>query len=83
MSPSRSRRVFPGRFVLGVVAKGVDGLLDDPHDFIASQLLQAARHLSAGTLSFASVFLLSHGVIKVGLVTWVEYRRLRAQDAFS
>jgi uncharacterized membrane protein len=162
MSPSRSRRVVHGLFVLGVVAKGLDGLLEvvgglgllalgpdrlpalvrlltrrelaeDPHDFIATHLLQAARHLSAGTVTFASVFLLSHGVIKVGLVaglllrrhwaypvaivafvlfllyqlvrylqtrspallalsvsdvlvialTWVEYRRLRAEGAFS
>jgi len=43
-------------------------LSEDPNDFIATQLRSAAEHLSVGGELFAAIYLLSHGVIKVGLV---------------
>jgi len=84
-------------FEIGVVLKGLNGLLEltggtlllafppsaiqhfivglthnelskDPDDFIATQLRSAAEHLSVGGELFGAIYLLSHGVIKVGLV---------------
>ncbi len=43
-------------------------LSKDPDDFIATQLRSAAEHLSVGGELFGAIYLLSHGVIKVGLV---------------
>ncbi len=49
-------------------------LTQDPHDFVARHLVHAAAHLSVGTQTFASVYLLTHGVVKVALV-WALLRR--------
>lgn len=43
-------------------------LTEDPHDFVASHLLHAAQGLSISSQHFASVYLLSHGVIKLWLI---------------
>jgi uncharacterized membrane protein len=43
-------------------------LSEDPHDFIATHVRQAAQSLSASTELFAALYLLSHGVIKALLV---------------
>src|SRR2546425_13267608 len=40
----------------------------DPSDFIATHLRAAADDLSVGAKAFAAIYLLSHGVIKAGLV---------------
>lgn len=40
-----------------------------PHGAISAYVLHATAALSAGTQHFASVYLLVHGIIKVGLVT--------------
>ena len=94
-------RVTPSRlhlaFEIGVILKGINGLLElfggfvllvmpsgtlqalvtrltaneiseDPHDFIATHLRDAAHHLSAGDQLFAAIYLLAHGVIKGLLV---------------
>src|SRR6267378_1908770 len=79
-------------FEIGVVLKGINGLLEliggfvllwigpgtlqnlmarltqnelieDPRDFIATQLREAAGHLSANAQLFAAIYLLAHGVI--------------------
>ena len=42
-------------------------LLEDPHDITARFLLHAGQQLSVGK-QFASLYLLSHGIIKIGLV---------------
>lgn len=84
-------------FEIGVILKGINGLLEllggfvllvmpsgtlqalvtrltaneiseDPHDFIATQLRDAAHHLSASDQLFAAIYLLAHGVIKGLLV---------------
>ncbi len=53
------------RFVVGLTH---NELSRDPKDFIATHLRAAADHLSVGGKTFAAIFLLSHGVIKAGLV---------------
>jgi len=40
----------------------------DPNDFLANHLVTAAQGLSGEAKTFAVLFLLSHGVLKVGLV---------------
>jgi uncharacterized membrane protein len=44
-------------------------LSQDPHDAIATHLLNGAQHLTSGVETFAAIYLLWHGVVKVGLVT--------------
>lgn len=94
----RSERVLHLLFDIGVVLKGVDGILEiaggvllllikpaqlhhivriltqhelveDPHDAVANFVLHNAGDLSTAAVTFASIYLLWHGVVKVGLVT--------------
>ncbi len=44
-------------------------LVQDPTDLLANFLILASRHLTSGSLSFASVYLIIHGIIKIALVT--------------
>jgi uncharacterized membrane protein len=53
------------RFIVGLTQ---NELSNDPHDFIATHLRQAARSLSADAELFAAIYLLAHGVIKAALV---------------
>jgi uncharacterized membrane protein len=84
-------------FEIGVILKGLDGLLEtvsgaalffigtnaivgwvaalmqdelseDPHDAVANYLLHMAQGFSIGDKTFASIYLLSHGVVKMVLV---------------
>ena len=43
-------------------------LSEDPKDVVANFLIRAAGHLSVGTQHFASLYLLSHGIVKAGIV---------------
>jgi len=43
-------------------------LIEDPGDVVASHLVHLAQQLSMDTQHFAGVYLLVHGVIKIGLV---------------
>src|SRR6267143_3939716 len=43
-------------------------LSEDPHDLVATYLLNSAQHLSASAQLFAGTYLLWHGVVKVVLV---------------
>jgi uncharacterized membrane protein len=43
-------------------------LIEDPGDVVANFLVHMAQQLSMGTQHFAGVYLLAHGVIKMGLV---------------
>lgn len=98
MEARRRGRFLHALFRVGVIAKGIDGVLEivggilllfvspaqllpiarfltqhelaeDPHDLIANYLLRSIQHLSAGAKLFGAIYLLSHGAIKVGLVT--------------
>jgi uncharacterized membrane protein len=53
-------------------------LSQDPHDYIANHILQAAHHVSHGSLIFSSVYLLVHGLVKVILVIEILRNRLWA-----
>lgn len=43
-------------------------LSEDPHDLVASYLLNSTRHLSGGAQVFGAMYLVWHGVVKVALV---------------
>jgi uncharacterized membrane protein len=51
-------------------------ILEDPHDLIANYLLHSAQHLSVGTRNFATVYLVSHGVVKLWLIAGLLRARL-------
>jgi uncharacterized membrane protein len=44
-------------------------LTEDPRDFVALHLLRAAQDFSGGTQHFVAFYLLTHGVIKLWLIT--------------
>ena len=65
-----------GLIVLVVSPKGIDQvtraltqheLSEDPHDFLATHLLNVAGGLSSSSVRFAAAYLLSHGAVKVVL----------------
>lgn len=97
-------------FRIGVVLKGIDGLLEllggfgllattpaalrsivgwltrgelqeDPTDFVANHLVHFFRHLSINTEQFASVYLLTYGAVKLGLVAGLLRNKLWAYPA--
>jgi len=43
-------------------------LSEDPHDFIATHLLNAANGLTGSSVRFGAIYLLLHGVVKIVLV---------------
>jgi uncharacterized membrane protein len=52
-----------------------------PHNFIASHFINLAREIGRADPVFASLYLLSHGVIKVMLVTALWFNKLWAYPA--
>jgi uncharacterized membrane protein len=53
-------------------------LSEDPKDFLANYFVSAAQHFSVSAQLFDAVYLLSHGIIKIALVTALWKRRLWA-----
>lgn len=53
-------------------------LSQDPKDFIAGRFLKFAHNYSVGSAAFGSVFLLSHGIIKLALIVALWRRKLWA-----
>ncbi len=51
-------------------------LTEDPHDFVAHFLIQSAQQLSVSAQHFAALYLLSHGVIKTGLIVGLLREKL-------
>lgn len=43
-------------------------LLQDPHDLIANHLTTWSHHLGHNATLFGAIYLLSHGVIKIGII---------------
>jgi uncharacterized membrane protein len=97
VSRFRARDPLDRIFEIGIILKGLDGVLEaigglllfavtpatldllvarltqhelseDPHDFIARHLLRYAHGLTGSAVTFAAVYLLVHGVIKIVLV---------------
>jgi uncharacterized membrane protein len=56
-------------------------LSTDPRDIIANYLLRSAGHLSESAKLFGSLYLLSHGIIKILLVSSLLKRKLWAYPA--
>lgn len=48
----------------------------DPKDFVANYVLRSTQHLSAGMQHYASFYLLSHGAIKLFLISGLLRKRL-------
>jgi uncharacterized membrane protein len=44
-------------------------LIEDPHDVVANYLLHMTQHVSLGTRHFAGIYLLTHGLVKIAMVT--------------
>lgn len=56
-------------------------LTEDPRDFVATHLLDAAQHLTGATQSFYAFYLVSHGLVKIVLVAGLLRERLIAYPA--
>jgi uncharacterized membrane protein len=66
-------------FILRTVALLTqDEIAEDPRDLVANSLRRAASHLSPASQHFAAIYLLIHGVIKIGLVGALLKRELWA-----
>jgi uncharacterized membrane protein len=50
--------------------------VEDPRDLVANFLLRTVQHLPAGTKTFAAIYLLGHGVIKLWLIAGLLRERL-------
>ena len=97
MSRFRARDALDRIFEVGIILKGLDGVLEaiggllllavtpatinrlvarltqhelseDPNDFIARHLLRYAHGLTGSAVTFAAVYLLAHGIVKIVLV---------------
>jgi uncharacterized membrane protein len=53
-------------------------LVQDPTDLLANYLINASQHLSISAISFASVYLIIHGIIKLGIVFAISFKQLWA-----
>ncbi len=53
-------------------------IAQDPTDFIANYFIQSAQNLSLNTISFAAIYLIIHGSIKIGLFAGLWYKKLWA-----
>lgn len=51
-------------------------LAEDPRDFIANSLLQAAQAFSISTQRFTAIYLLGHGIVKLWLIVGLLRKRL-------
>lgn len=56
-------------------------LIEDPNDFLANAILHLSHNLSISTKMFGAIYLLSHGVIKIGLVIALLKKKLWAYPA--
>lgn len=56
-------------------------LTEDPDDLVATQILNLARHITTSARLFGALWLLVHGVVKVGLVAALLLRRRWAYPA--
>jgi uncharacterized membrane protein len=56
-------------------------LIEDPHDFVATHLLDFAQHFSVSSEHFYALYLLSHGLIKLFLVAGLLREKLWSYPA--
>ncbi len=103
----RNEKILHALYLIGIVIKSMDGILEllggfilfaiksdsmvkivqtifrheliqDPTDILANYLIKASHTVSFSTLSFAAVYLMIHGFIKIGLVTGLWFKKLWA-----
>jgi len=103
----KANTVLDRTFEVGIILKGLDGVLEligglllllvspetinrlavwltqgelsqDPHDFIATRILHTAHHLTGSSVLFGALYLLSHGIAKIVLVTALLKNKLWA-----
>jgi len=55
-----------------------DTLQENPHNLLANHIEKAGHHLASGQTTFAALFLLTHGLVKVVLVTCLLLNKLWA-----
>jgi len=53
-------------------------IAQDPTDLIANYFIQLSQTLSISTISFAAIYLIIHGSIKLGLFSGLLYKKLWA-----
>ena len=73
--------VGTGSIVNFVNAITQDELIENPNDFLATQLLAMANDFSVQTQHFYTFYLLSHGLVKVALVVGLLKEKLWAYPA--
>jgi uncharacterized membrane protein len=56
-------------------------LVEDPHDTVATHLLELAKNFSVETKHFYALYLLSHGIVKMVLVVGLLRNKLWAYPA--
>ncbi len=56
-------------------------LSEDPKDLVANFLIRSAQHFSVSARFFGSLYLFSHGIIKIGLVLSLWRRKLWSYPA--
>lgn len=107
MERFRPHSLLDKAYEIGIVIKGIDGVLEfiggilvlalspgavngitklltqhelreDPHDFIATHVLKFGHNLAHGHNYFAAAFLLTHGTVKIVLVTCLLLNKLWA-----
>jgi uncharacterized membrane protein len=67
----------PKQLLLGFVRWVTkDEFAEDPHDVVANFMLHTVQHLSVGTQTFAAIYLIAHGVIKLWLIVGLLRKRL-------
>lgn len=70
--------VSPGRLQIWIGLAVAPELQEDPHDFIATHILHWAAHFNQGAERFAAIYLLSHGVAKLVMISEIVRGRLWA-----
>jgi len=73
--------VSAGTITKLIVSLVQEELREDPHDIIANYLFTFAQQLSVKTKTFAALYLLSHGVVKLILVAELLREKLWAYPA--
>jgi len=61
-------------FIYNLFAKE---LAEDPHSFIATTVVHWASQFSSGVEWFLALYFLSHGIIKLGLLTGLWYEKIK------
>ena len=103
----RPQSLLDKTYEVGIIIKGIDGLLElaggililalsphtitgitafltqdalqeNPHNFVALRIQTAGHHLATTSHAFAAAFLLTHGLVKVVLVTCLMLNKLWA-----